>query len=64
MNFIESIVTAAQQTLSVISSFHWYDVIDILFVAFILYQGIKLIRETRAFQLVYFSFPLFLLNAV
>ncbi len=51
MNFIESIVTAAQQTLSVISSFHWYDVIDILFVAFILYQGIKLIRETRAFQL-------------
>ncbi|MBQ6265099.1 MAG: diadenylate cyclase CdaA [Clostridia bacterium] len=51
MNFIENIVTAAQQTLSVISSFHWYDVIDILFVAFILYQGIKLIRETRAFQL-------------
>ncbi len=51
MNLIENIVTAAQQTLSVISSFHWYDVLDILFVAFILYQGIKLIRETRAFQL-------------
>ena len=51
MNLIENIVTAAQQALSVISSFHWYDVIDILFVAFILYQGIKLIRETRAFQL-------------
>ena len=51
MNFIENIVTAAQQTLSVISSFHWYDALDILFVAFILYQGIKLIRETRAFQL-------------
>ena len=51
MNLIENIVTATQQALSVISSFHWYDVIDILFVAFILYQGIKLIRETRAFQL-------------
>ena len=51
MNLIENIVTAAQKTLSVISSFHWYDVLDILFVAFILYQGIKLIRETRAFQL-------------
>lgn len=51
MNFIENIVTAAQQTLSVISSFHWYDLLDILFVAFILYQAIKLIRETRAFQL-------------
>ena len=51
MNFIENIVTAAQKTLSVISSFHWYDLLDILFVAFILYQAIKLIRETRAFQL-------------
>ncbi|MBR6004872.1 MAG: diadenylate cyclase CdaA [Clostridia bacterium] len=51
MNFIDNIVTAAQQTLSVVSSFHWYDLLDILFVAFILYQAIKLIRETRAFQL-------------
>lgn len=28
------------------------DILDIIFVAFILYNGIKLIRETRAFQLV------------
>ncbi|MBE6771861.1 MAG: TIGR00159 family protein [Ruminococcaceae bacterium] len=32
--------------------FGFFDFLDICFVAFILYNGIKLIRETRAFQLV------------
>ena len=31
---------------------HWYDILDILIVAYLIYQAIKLVRETRAAQLV------------
>ncbi len=36
---------------AVVSSFSVVDFIDICFVAFVIYSGIKIIRETRAFQL-------------
>ncbi|MBQ6267476.1 MAG: diadenylate cyclase CdaA [Clostridia bacterium] len=50
MPFLENISDFFAKVLSL--SFAWYDVLDILLVAFVIYQGIKLIRETRAFQLV------------
>lgn len=34
------------------STFEWKDALDILVMAFLIYQGIKLVRETRAAQLV------------
>ena len=50
MPILENISDFFAKVLSL--SFAWYDVLDILLVAFVIYQGIKLIRETRAFQLV------------
>lgn len=50
MTFFDNISEFFTKVLSL--SFAWYDVLDILLVAFVIYQGIKLIRETRAFQLV------------
>ena len=34
------------------STINWRDVLDILIMTFLIYQGIKLVRETRAAQLV------------
>jgi diadenylate cyclase len=51
MSLIENIITIFEQMGSVISSFSFIDLIDILFVSFIIYHAVKLIRETRAFQL-------------
>ena len=38
--------------LKLILSVQWYDIADILFVAFLLYYCIKLLRQTRAFNLI------------
>ena len=50
MNVFENIADFFSKLPSL--SFRITDLLDILLVAFILYNGIKLIRETRAFQLV------------
>ncbi len=49
LNFFEEIFDGAQKLLR---SVVWYDIIDILFVALVLYYVIKLLRQTRAFHLV------------
>lgn len=51
MAFVDNISNFFNETASLFSSFGIADALDIIFVAFIIYQGIKLIRETRAFQL-------------
>lgn len=51
MTFVENITSLFTKIGSVLSSFGIADALDIIFVAFIIYQAIKLIRETRAFQL-------------
>lgn len=38
--------------LKLIMSVQWYDIADVLFVAFLLYYCLKLLRETRAFNLI------------
>ena len=38
--------------LKLILSVQWYDIADVLFVAFLLYYCIRLLRETRAFNLI------------
>ena len=38
--------------LKLILSVQWYDIADIVFVAFLLYYCIKLLRQTRAFNLI------------
>ncbi len=44
--------SAAEWVMKLVSSVEWYDIIDIAVVAFLLYYCIKLVRQTRAFQLV------------
>ena len=51
MTFVENITSLFSKITSVLSSFGIADALDIILVAFIIYQSIKLIRETRAFQL-------------
>ncbi len=51
MAFVENISGYFNEITSLFSSFGIVDALDIIFVAFIIYEGIKLIRETRAFQL-------------
>lgn len=51
MGFVENTVTILENMGSVLSSFGWQDVFDIALVAIIIFGAIKLIRETRAFQL-------------
>ena len=47
--FLEEIFDGAMK---LIRSVVWYDIVDILFVAFAFYYVIKLLRQTRAFHLV------------
>ncbi len=42
----------AEGAMKLVSSVQWYDIIDVAVVAFLLYYSIKLLRQTRAFQLV------------
>lgn len=49
--FFSEVQTLWNQILSVISSIGPVDFLDIAFVAFIIYKGIQLVRETRAQQL-------------
>ena len=49
MTFINSVL---QYFISIIATFQWPDIIDILLVAFLLYKTFQLVRETRAEQLV------------
>ncbi len=50
--FVETITDYATKLKNVFSSFGFIDLLDILLVAFIIYQAIKLLRDTRAFQLI------------
>lgn len=50
--FIESIVTRWEGMLAIAKNFQFKDAVDILIVAFLMYSIIKLVRETRAGQLV------------
>lgn len=50
MTFVDNISGLFERILSVLSSFGIADLLDICFVAFLIYQTIKIIRETRAFQ--------------
>lgn len=47
----ESLNDFFRQIGSVFSTFNWRDFLDIIFVAFVLYSAIRIIRETRAIQL-------------
>ena len=49
MNFINSSI---QYFVSIIATFQWPDIIDILIVAFLIYKAFQLVRETRAQQLI------------
>lgn len=48
----EFFASAVEWIMKLVSSVEWYDIIDIAVVAFLLYYCIKLVRQTRAFQLV------------
>ncbi len=50
--FVETISDYAVKLKNIILSFGFVDFLDILLVAFIIYQAIKLLRDTRAFQLI------------
>lgn len=50
--FVETISDYALKLKNVFQSFGVTDLLDILLVAFIIYQAIKLLRDTRAFQLI------------
>lgn len=50
--FVETISDYATKLKNVFLSFGFTDLLDILLVAFIIYQAIKLLRDTRAFQLI------------
>ncbi len=50
--FLETISDYALKLKNVFLSFGFTDLLDILLVAFIIYQAIKLLRDTRAFQLI------------
>ncbi|MBR3817331.1 MAG: diadenylate cyclase CdaA [Clostridia bacterium] len=41
-----------QKMWALVGSVEWYDIVDIILVAFVLYYCIKLVRQTRAFHLV------------
>lgn len=41
-----------QKMWALLGSVEWYDIVDIILVAFVLYYCIKLVRQTRAFHLV------------
>ncbi|NLP47633.1 MAG: TIGR00159 family protein [Clostridiales bacterium] len=51
MTAIESIIMFWSRVTTIFSGFRFVDLLDILLVALVLYNLIKLIRETRAFQL-------------
>lgn len=50
--FVETISDYATKLKNVFLSFGFTDLLDIILVAFIIYQAIKLLRDTRAFQLI------------
>lgn len=50
--FVETILDYASKLKNVFLSFGFTDLLDICLVAFIIYQAIKLLRDTRAFQLI------------
>ncbi len=50
--FFETVSDYALKLRNVFLSFGFTDLLDILLVAFIIYQAIKLLRDTRAFQLI------------
>ena len=49
---MDGIIAAWNAFLQLLHQFQWSDALDILLVSFIIYNGIKLVRETRAGQLV------------
>ncbi len=51
MPIIENLVTFWGRLVTIFSAFRFVDLLDILLVALVLYSLIKLIRDTRAFQL-------------
>lgn len=50
--FLETVSDYALKLKNIFLSFGFTDLLDIILVAFIIYQAIKLLRDTRAFQLI------------
>ena len=50
--FFNSIVTLWNQIIYAISNIGFFDILDILIVAYVIYRAIGFLRETRAGQLV------------
>lgn len=61
---MEFISAQASRIISIFSSIQFVDVIDMLLLAYVLYKGFKLIRETRALQLVTGIFIIIVLYAL
>ena len=61
---MEFISAQASRIISIFSSIQLVDVIDMLLLAYVLYKGFKLIRETRALQLVTGIFIIIVLYAL
>lgn len=49
LEFLNGVFDSAMK---LVTSIKWYDIVDIIFVALVLYYVIKLLRQTRAFHLV------------
>lgn len=49
---IESIKEFFDMIIRLVLSVQWYDIADIIFVAMLIYYGIKMLRQTRAFNLI------------
>ncbi len=49
---LEFLNGALEGVMKLITSIRWYDIVDIVFVALVLYYLIKILRQTRAFHLV------------
>ena len=61
---IETMTDIFSRIASVITSIQFFDVIDMLLLAFIIYKGFKIVRETKAQQLITGILIILLLYAV
>ncbi|MBQ7546405.1 MAG: diadenylate cyclase CdaA [Clostridia bacterium] len=52
MSFFDSLQSLLHNILAVFADFHFNDFLDILLVAVLLYNGIRLVRQTRSMQLI------------
>lgn len=49
---LEYISIFLSRVLSILGSINWRDIVDMLLLTYFLYKGIKLVRETKAQQLI------------